>query len=351
MPKILVPPTTRTTTTTAIEPVSHPALLPEPTLDPPVAARPGQTPVTRRIAGALLGVALAFAATSPAMGQPSGQPLGTRPGYLAGGPSTVPNQEAMSPLIWAPGLDEGYVPQGLAYAGSTVLLSAYRSTDPQVGRGPCRVYAVSAITGQTTGQFDLPDSCGHAGGLVMIDERTLVVADTRLLYKIDLARALAAGQAAPALLATVRLAGNLKGSFVDFDGRDLWVASSEKSADKAFAHRLSLAIFEAPATAGPIDDAAALSRIPIPTEGNGMAFDRQGAMWLTASNSRFGTLFRLNPATGEVQARHDMPIGIEDLAFDPQGGLWSVSEAGSRRWLAWRQSFPLIFRIDLSKLK
>lgn len=45
-----------------------------------------------------------------------------------------------------------------------------------------------------------------------------------------------------------------------------------------------------------------------------------------------------------------MVIGIEDVEFDDDGKLWSVSEAGSQRWLYWPQTFPVLFQIDVSRL-
>jgi hypothetical protein len=280
-----------------------------------------------------------------------GQPIGDRPSYLAGKVSAVANQQAIRTMIWAPGLDDGYVPQGLAHVGSTVLVASYKSADPKVSTGPCRVFAVSAVTGKQTGYFDMPSDCGHAGGLVMVDPKTVVVSDTRMLYKLDLKRALEAKHAGPALLSTAKLGGLVKGSFVDFDGKDLWVGSSEKTAEKARAYRLSLQIFKRKGITSAINQSAALSSIPIPTEANGMAFDRDGVMWIAASSSKFGSLYRLSPKTGEVMHRYDVATGIEDLSFDPDGGLWSVSEAGSRRWSTWRQTFPVIFRMDVTKLK
>jgi streptogramin lyase len=74
-------------------------------------------------------------------------------------------------------------------------------------------------------------------------------------------------------------------------------------------------------------------------------------MWISASSSKFGALYRLKPVTGEVLSKHEVAIGIEDLSFDPEGSLWTVSEAGSRRWAKWSQTFPVIFRIDVTKLK
>jgi len=44
-------------------------------------------------------------------------------------------------------------------------------------------------------------------------------------------------------------------------------------------------------------------------------------------------------------------IGTEDLEFDGEGRLWSVSEAGSQRWSKWGTTYPLVFQLDLSKLK
>ncbi len=295
----------------------------------------------------LLSVALLFGAIGPA----AGEPIGDKPRYLWGGLSSVANQQAIDVTIWAPGLDDGYVPQGLAHADATVLLSAYKSVDPNVGTGPCRVFAVSTASGKPTGYFDLPEDCGHAGGLAMIDADTVVVADTRTLYKIDLRRALEARQAAAGLLSVVKLGGMVKGSFIDFDGKDFWVGAYEKTAEKARAFRLSLQVFAPGGTSATVNESAALSSIPIPTEANGMAFDAKGVMWVSASNSKFGALYRLHPDTGEILAKYYMVIGIEDLSFDPQGRLWSVSEAGSRRWSKWSQTFPVLFRIDINKLE
>lgn len=278
-------------------------------------------------------------------------PLGEKPSYLWGGPSSVPNEQAVLKTIWAPGLADGYVPQGLAYAGGSVFVAAYNSTDPKVDKGPCRVFSVAAADGRLQGFFDLPESCGHAGGIAAIDAGTLVVSDTRILYKIDVARALASGKAEDGLLGVVKLAGALKGSFADFDGKDLWVGSSEKSEDKARAYRLSLSIFDEFNGKGAIREDKALASIPIPVLANGMAFDAKGNLWITSSNSKLGELYRLNPADGAILARHEMVIGIEDLGFDEQGRMWSVSEAGTRRWAGWSKTYPLLFQIAPESLK
>jgi hypothetical protein len=52
-----------------------------------------------------------------------------------------------------------------------------------------------------------------------------------------------------------------------------------------------------------------------------------------------------------VIAQHELVIGTEDLEFDDQGRLWSVSEAGSQRWIKWSKTYPVVFQLDLSRLK
>ena len=140
-----------------------------------------------RLAGALASLAMLLMAGSHAG---AAEVLGTRPAHLSGELPAVPNDAAILSRIWAPEIDEGYVPQGVTVADGALLVSSYRSADPKVGSGPCRVYRIDPASGRTTGRFDMPASCGHAGGLAYLGQDMLLVADTRRLYKVDLARAL-----------------------------------------------------------------------------------------------------------------------------------------------------------------
>lgn len=279
-----------------------------------------------------------------------GEILGKKPGYLSGDASAVANGQAITRAIWAPGLDDGYVPQGIAFEAGHVLVSGYRSTDPKVGSGPCRVFRIEAATGRDAGSFDLPGECGHAGGIAGLGGGVIVVADTRRLYRIDVARALATSKGEDGLTGTLRLSGNLKGSFAAFDGRDLWIGTYDKDPAKARLHRLAVKLFDERNGSTLTDDAAQAS-LPIPALAQGAAFDKEGALWVAASNSRQGTLYRIDRASGAVLARHDVAIGIEDLEFDGEGRLWSVSEAGARRWSAWSTLYPVVFQLDRAKLE
>lgn len=274
--------------------------------------------------------------------------LGTRPAHLGGELPSVPNDAAILSRIWAPEIDEGYVPQGVTVADGALLVSSYRSTDPKIGIGPCRIHRIDPASGRTINQFDMPPACGHAGGLAYLGQGMLLVADTRKLYKIDLARAL--GGQTDFVVATLSLGGDMKGSLAGFDGKSIFVASSEKDADKARGFFLPLSLFDT--HAGAVLTPADASRIiAVPALAQGAAFDRDSALWMTFSNSKTGALKKLDAASGAVLASFDMVIGIEDISFDAQGRLWTVSEAGSLRWSRWSHSYPVLFSIDPARLR
>lgn len=289
-------------------------------------------------------VALLSAAALPAAGQPPG---GTAPTYSDRPLSDIPNAAAIDRRFWAPGLDEGYVPQGITVAADgVVLVSGYRSTDPKVGGGPARIWAVDPGDGRIRGSFDLPEGFAHAGGIAMGAGGRLWVADTRLLGRFDLARALAAGGTAAAER-TWPLASPLRGSFLSRHGGRLWLGAWNPNGEG----QMSALHEDALEAADALDGRHVAVTFPIPSRAQGAAFDPAGALWITRSSSRIGELLRLDPADGRVLATYPAAIGIEDIGFDADGRLWSVSEAGSRRWLAWTTFYPLLFRIDPARLR
>jgi hypothetical protein len=274
--------------------------------------------------------------------------LGVRPAHLGEELPGVPNGDAMVTRIWAPEIDAGYVPQGVTIANGEVLVSSYRSTDPKVGTGPCRVYRIDPASGRTVGQFDMPPGCGHAGGMAYLGQGMLLVADTRRLYKIDMARAFAGD--GDAVVATLNLAGEMKGSLVDFDGKSIFIASSEKDAARARAFFLPLSLFDSH-NGATLEPSQASRSFAVPVEAQGAAFDRDGGLWMSFSNSKFGRLQKIDTVSGAILASHEMVIGVEDIAFDEEGRLWSVSEAGSLRWSRWQVSYPIVFSVDPQRLR
>jgi hypothetical protein len=276
--------------------------------------------------------------------------LGTKPTYLDGVTESVPNAAALAHRIWTPGLDEGYVPQGLTIADGHLLVSSYLPTpDLKSNTGPCRVFRIEQATGKAGGSFDLPvGACTHSGGLAYMGNGMLLLADTRQLFRIDLAKALASGKAEGAMKA-VKITGELRGSYATFDGRHAWIGTWTKEQPKARMFRLDPRLFD-DYDGQTVKEDRAVESIPVPLEAQGAAFDPSGNLWVSASNSQWGKLYRLD-RQGRVQAEYAMAAGLEDLAVDARGALWGLSESGTRKYLHWTTRFPFIFEIDVAKLK
>jgi hypothetical protein len=305
--------------------------------------------LTMRImdARALLGaVFLAAAVDSPA-----GPPAfgGTKPSYVDQVTESAPNVQAIARRIWVPGLEEGYVPQGLTVAEGDILVSAYLPEPGGVIRH-CRVFRLDPASGKTTGSFELPHKdCLHAGGLAYLGKGLLLLSDTRRLFRIELAKALASGRAEGAMR-WFDLSGEWRGSFAGFDGTHAWIGRYAKESRQARMYRFDPKLFD-DAHAERLTEERALETIAIPVEAQGLAFDARGDPWVSASHGSFGRLYHLDRA-GTVRKEYEMVPGLEDIEFDAAGRLWSLSESGSRKYFeVWATRFPFVFEIDVSKLR
>lgn len=271
--------------------------------------------------------------------------LGRKPSYTGRALSVVPNAAAMTVRIWAPDLDHGFVPQGLTFAGGAVYVSTYKSEDPNQGRGPCRLYRIDPRSGAIWGALDLPPSCGHAGGLARGKAGRLWVTDTRAIFEIGLG---SGDGAIGTVLRSVSLTGALKGSFATGTADALWLGTYSKEPGA----QLYKIPFE---KLGPgldtLSEQNATAAIALPTRAQGAAYDAAGRLWVTRSGAELGELLQIDMATGAVLQKFAMPAGTEDISFEPEGGLWAVSEAGSKRWLGWSTFFPVIFRLEPGKLR
>jgi hypothetical protein len=89
----------------------------------------------------------------------------------------------------------------------------------------------------------------------------------------------------------------------------------------------------------------------IPSYAQGAAVEPSGKLWVSRSEIGWGSLERLDIASGRVEQRYPVSGGIEGIAFDPAGRLWAVSEAGARHF-RWRYPFfPVVFELDLRRLE
>jgi hypothetical protein len=304
---------------------------------------------------------------SQAVWRQSIQPLGTRPAHLGTNPvSIVPNQQAITAALWTPGIDHGYVPQGLTFAEGQILVSAYFSTNPAISMGPCRVYRLDPASGEITGYFDLPPDCGHAGGLAYAGNGILILSDTRRLYRMDLGKAFQEQHARNAITGTLDLAGALRGSFTAFVPTQAW--PGEKSGDKpgnttgvfigawstsgrkAKGYFLPLSLFDSH-DGTTITEEDATHTLALRARAQGGSFAPDGSLWLSYSSHDFGRVEQVDAASGKILASYPLVSGTEDLGFDEQGNLWAVSEAGSLRWRRWKTRFPVVFRLDTTLME
>ncbi|MEO8004841.1 MAG: hypothetical protein ABI771_08040 [Betaproteobacteria bacterium] len=283
-----------------------------------------------------------------------GAVMGDAPGYTNRSLTVVPNAQAMRTRIWSPRLGDGWVPQGVAVGGGFLWVSAYQSTDSKQSRGPCRVFQVDPADGGVAGQFTLPAACGHAGGIAHTGDRYLYVADTRVLFRIDTQAALAAGQCEPLGCSTISLAGGLRGSSLAFRQGVLWLAAYVQAGNGTgrmwqVSEQKILGLIAR--GGGALDESAADRVVRIADQTQGAAADADGTLWLTQSSGQFGRLQQIDAVSGQVMKSYTMPAGIEDIEFGPDGRLWAVSEAGSRRWNTWPTFFPLVFSLDAKALQ
>lgn len=273
--------------------------------------------------------------------------LGTRPSYGPAALGTVPNRAAMDLLLWVPGLDEGWNPQGLADAEGSLLISAYRSERFGVNRGPCRVFRLDPASGRATGHFDVPPPCGHAGGLAYAGTGKLYIADTHTLFEVDLTSAFA--DPVPAFR-RFPLGPGLKGALAASGRNAIWIGTHEEDRSGRI-FKFDRAVLDGLTNGAVLSEAMTSAALPIPAYAQGAAIAPSGRLWVSRSEIGWGALEELDIASGRIGRRYAVPGGIEGISFDAAGRMWAVSEAGARhnRWVS--PFFPVIFRLDIGRLQ
>jgi len=273
---------------------------------------------------------------------------GEPPHYGASEVAEVPNEAAIVRRLWSPGLDNGDNPQGLAAFGGAIWIATYRSDSVDQHRGPCRVYRLDPQTGYVAGKFAVPMPCGHAGGLATAGDGTLYVADTHTLFATNLdgeAGNLRSWPLGPGLVGA--LAASAKGT--------IWIGTYREDGQGRL-YRFDAAMLTALPNGAPLNAAQSSAQLAIPSYAQGAAFDRDGGLWVSRSDTHWGELGRLDPASGAVTSRYAIAPGTEGIAYDGMR-LWAVSEAGARHsydhfWAPLVLPFyPLVYALDPARLR
>ena len=280
-------------------------------------------------------------------------PSGKAPTYTDRALTSVANAQAIRAHFWVPGLDDAYVPQGVAFGDGALWVATYRSADPAQDRGACRVFRVDPASGALGGFFDLPPECGHAGGSAWGGDGTLYVVDTHVLFRIRVADAMRAGRCTAASCQSLKLGGVITGHFLAHGSGALWIGEYTRARDgPGRLWRVPLSAIDGlVAGGGALDQSFAQATLTVAAQSQGATIAADGALWLTQSGGTLGRLQHVDAATGKVLAEYAMPAGIEDIEFAPDGTLWATSEAGTQRWNRWATFFPLVFAIDTAALR
>ncbi len=299
--------------------------------------------LTRR--GALLSAA--GLALSPAAGFARPRLPGDEPRHDGRELSEVPNAAAIGRRYWVPGLDDGFVPQGLAIIRDEILVAAYRSETHEQDSGPARIFRLARSDGRLLGSFALPATYGHPGGLAVVGD-IVVAANSGRLLALDFPRSCSAGETVPL---GERLVDKAMGPSFLAASTDklLWFGPYRRKGEPSLYGVPLKRLLSG--SERPIETADAVATLPLPQFAQGATFDQRGDLWISQSaGNRPAFISRLDPKTGAVLARYPAPGGIEDLGCAPDGRLWAASEAGSRRWSRWDTFYPLVFEIDPAKL-
>lgn len=296
----------------------------------------------------LSAIALVSALTAGMAPATAADPLGTPPAYAAEHTiPALPNGDTIELTAWVPDLDQGDVPQGLTVLGDQVLVAAYR--EGRAGPEDCRIHRFDMRSGAHTGSADVPAACGHSGGLAVAGGR-LFLSDTSRLIELDAGALFDPARHAGSVIRSVPLRFPLRGSFAAGTEGGLWIGEYKRTEGGALRYVTLAAIDAADPVAGLGPDAIE-REIPTPARSQGATVDADGNLWVSASSSQFGRLYRIARADGAVLAQFEAPAGTEDLGIDAEGRMWTVSEAGAEKYRNWPSFHPLVMRLRPERLR
>ena len=257
--------------------------------------------------------------------------------------SSFPNDDAGCDAVWIPGLENGFVAQGLGVmVDDTTYLSGYihPPEDPKDDKSGehCAIAHVSLTTGEVLDSYDFDRStCKHGGGIAIDSDLRVWIADTRKLLLVTGPMFTNPDPAAAKIDKDDFEKGGLKASFL-VDGRPghLWVGSWIQDGPAGKIYEFTTDYLEERATVGgPIKKSAATDARSIPLDTQGAAFNG-GALFAASSNSKTGFLKTDHGTFG-------FGPGVEEIQFAGEC-LWAVFEAGARIYQ--KKSFPVIARFD-----
>lgn len=287
-----------------------------------------------------------------------------------------PNEFAVDRFIWAPGIDNGFTPQGITTVTrqgvQRLVVSGYIE-----GRG-CRAYRINPATGTAAENVYRLPRCSHAGGIAYAGGDRVYLIDTNRVYQLSYRKMFSPSNSdrAHAIVKSWPLLF-IDGSFGTYQPHDgrcrdtrgcLWIGTWDPDSTSKI-RRIRITDLDHLTSGLPIT--AAIVPNPgtrtIPRGAQGAAFDPAGTLWVTASRASHplnggpaGCVTEQGPwPTSNYLDFHEVAPGTEGISFNPDGTYWTVSEAGTEQYDNYpfglpgnttQDDYPLITHVNPTQL-
>jgi len=196
-------------------------------------------------------------------------------------------------------------------------------------------------------------SCVHAGGVAVVGN-FVFVSDTANLFRIPISNPNEDSISLSGEIIKMRLPENIRGSFAARFAGKLYLGHWSATGNSYLRRFKSL-----PETGKSISTDSFDVTYTLPRKAQGAAFDYNGVLYVSFSDSTFGCLLKysVNGPSLTQQAMYKIPRASEGLGFF-RNILWSVSESGSWKWRDWQRRerprgpfFPFVFGLDVNLLQ
>ena len=267
------------------------------------------------------------------------------------GVSKTAVDEVIVDRIKLPKFEQGYVPQGVAVRGNTVLVSAYVGGRDWAAHR-CTLFEFDRKIRNYRGPVLVSQHCRHGGGLVFTPTGELVVSDLDRLFIVDLSTVDWTnndGYQTGLKVREIMVSTDIKGGMtIGATKSGFWITRFTKELTERADFFNWDSLLEKDVKQ--LTRSSVVRSIEVPGRIQGIAIGSDKSMWLSGSQGDDAYLARIDLDSGNSRPVIYPAVGaIEGIGFDSEGYLWAASEGGTPQWKM-KTYFPFLFRIDINKL-